>query len=39
MLNRIIRNRTVLSSNSVYLQNVITDHIFDIYVKTWFDIK
>ena len=33
MVNWIIKNRTVWSSNWVYLQNVFTNHIFNIYVK------
>ena len=32
-LNWIVRNRIVWSFNSLYLLNVFTDHIFDIYVK------
>ena len=39
MLNWIVRNRTVWSFNSVYLQNRFINHIFDIYVKTGFDNK
>ena len=39
MLNWIARNKTVWSFNSVYLQNVFTDYIFNIYVNTGFDIK
>ena len=34
-----IWNRTVGSFNCVYLQNIFTNHIFDIYVKTGFGIK
>ena len=39
MLNWIVRNRTVWAFNSGYLQNVFTNHIFNIYVKTGFGIK
>ena len=39
MLNWIVRNRTVSSFNSVYLQDVFTNYIFNIYVKTGFGIK
>ena len=39
MLNRIVRNKTVWSFNCVYLQNVFTNHIFNIYVKTGFGFK
>ena len=39
MLNWIVRKRTVSSFKYVYLQNVFTNHIFDIYVKTGFGIK
>ena len=39
MLNLIVRNRTVWLFNCMYLQNVFTNHIFDIYVKTGFGIK
>ena len=39
MLNWIVRNRTVWSFNCVYLKNVFTNHIFDIYVKIGFGIK
>ena len=35
----IVRNRTVWSFNCVYQQNVFTNHIFNIYVKTGFGIK
>ena len=34
-----VRKETVWSFNSVYLQNVFTNHIFDIYLKTGFGIK
>ena len=33
MLNWIVRNKTVWSFNCVYLQNVLTNYIFNIYVK------
>ena len=33
MLNWIVRNSTVWSFNSVYLENVFTNHIFNVYVK------
>ena len=36
MLNWTVRKRTVWLFNSVYLQNVFTNHIFNIYVKTVF---
>ena len=39
MLNWIAKNRTVLSFNCVYLQNVFTNHILNACVKTWFGIK
>ena len=39
MLNWMVRNRTVWSFNCVYLQNVLTNHIFNTYVKTGFGIK
>ena len=39
MLNWIVRNITVWSFNCVYLQNVFTNHIFKIYVKTGFGTK
>ena len=39
MLNWIARNRTVWSFNCVYLENVFTNHIFNMYVKTGFGIK
>ena len=39
MLKWIFRNRTVWSFNSVSLQNVFTNHIFHVYVKTGFDIR
>ena len=39
MLNWIVRKGTVWSFNWVYLQNVFTNHIFNIYVKTGFGIK
>ena len=39
MLNWNIKTRTVWLFNSVYLQNVFTNHIFDIYIKTGFGIK
>ena len=39
MLNWNVRNRTVLSFSYAYLQNVFTNHIFNIYVKTVFGIK
>ena len=34
-----VRNRTVWSFDCVYLQNVLTNHKFNIYVKTGFSIK
>ena len=39
MLKWIFRNRTVWSFNSVSLQNVFKNHIFNVYVKTGFGIK
>ena len=39
MLNWIVRNRTVWSFNCVYLQNVFTNHISNIYAKPGFGIK
>ena len=39
MLNWIVRNRTVWSFNCEYLKNMNTNHIFNLYVKTGFDIK
>ena len=39
MLKWIVRNRTVYSFNCVYLQNVFTNHISNICVKTGFDVK
>ena len=39
MLNQIVSSRIVRSFNCVYLQNVFTDHIFNIHVKTGFGIK
>ena len=36
MVNWIVRNRTVWSFNCVYLQNFLTNHIFDKYVKSGF---
>ena len=39
MLNWIVRKRTDWSFNSVYLQNVFTNQIFNIYVKTGSGIK
>ena len=38
MLNRIVWNRTVGLFDCVYLQNVFTNHIFDLYIKTGFGI-
>ena len=32
MLNWVVRNRTVRSFNCVYLQNIFTNHIFNIYI-------
>ena len=39
MLNWSVRNRTIRSFNSVYLQNLFTNNIFDIYVKIGFGIE
>ena len=39
MLNWIDRNKTVWSFNYVYLKNVFTNNIFNIYVKTGFENK
>ena len=39
MLNWIVGNRTVWSFNCVYLKNVFTNHIFNIFVKTGFGIE
>ena len=44
MLNWIVKNITAWSFNYVYLQNVFTNHIINIYVKTlnnqqWYAIK
>ena len=39
MLNWIVKNRTVGYLKSVYLQEVFTNRIFKIYVKTGFVIK
>ena len=39
MLNWIVRNRTIWSFNRVYLQNVFTYRIFNIYAKAGFVIK
>ena len=39
MQNWIVRNRTVESFNCVFKQNMFTNHPFNIYVKTGFDIK
>ena len=39
MLNWIVRNRTVSSINCVHLQNLLTNHVFNLYVKTGFGIK
>ena len=39
MVNWSVRNRAVWSFNSVYIQNVFTNHMFNIYVKTGFDIR
>ena len=39
MLNWMFRNRTVWSNNCMYLQNVFTNHIFKICVKTEFGTK
>ena len=39
MLNWVIWNGAVGSFNCRYQQNVFTNHIFDIHVKTGFGIK
>ena len=39
MLSWVVRNRTVWSFNCEYIENVLTYHIFNIYVKTGFGIK
>ena len=40
MINWLVRNRTVRSFNCVnYLQNMFTNYLFNIYVKTGFGIK
>ena len=39
MPNWIVINRTVWFFECVYQQNVFTNHISNIYVKTGFDIK
>ena len=39
MLNWIVKDETVWSFNCVYLQNMFTNNIFNIYVKAEFGIK
>ena len=39
MQNWIVGNRTVWSFNWVYLENVFTNNIFNIYLKSGFGIK
>ena len=39
MLDCIVINRDAWSFNGQYLQNVFTNHIFNVYVKTVFGIK
>ena len=39
MLNWIVKNRTVWLLNCVYVQNVFTNDVFDIYIKIGFGIK
>ena len=39
MLNWIVRNGTVWSFNCVYVQNMFTNDIFNVFVKTGFGIK
>ena len=39
MLNWSVRKRTAWSLQCVYLKNELTNHTFNIYVKTGFEIK